>query len=325
MISRFVEALRRNPDLAGVSCYYNAFKSRLPGGEPRFEYAYRPTGGPFPVGALINCYGDTNSMFRTEAIRAVGGFTDERGSTCEDWELFVKLACAGREVDVLPEALFDYRHRPESLVRTTIPFRNRARVLRHYRRLTSMPHNESALLWYAFASMRSECDRSAEETTAARKLCETFAADRDQLLAVMAAREQQLRDLGVHAFQLERERGHFAALTEQYRDVISAGQAELRAWQSACDDLSRHCDNVTREKVHFEDSVARMGQAYQELAAICERLIAEHAEMSARLHALRYRLVDWVHNWLKERPPLQKLVRRCRRATAAAVKLWRAA
>jgi len=328
MVSRFVEALRRNPDLAGVSCYYNAFKNRLPGGQPCFEYAYRPTGGPFSVGALINCYGDTNSMFRTEAIRAVGGFTDERGSTCEDWELFVKLACAGRQIDVLPEALFDYRHRPGSLIRTMSPFRNRQRVLRHYRRLASLPAHESALLWYAFASMRTECDRSAEETTAARQLCETFAADRDKLLAVIAAHEQQLRDLGIHASQLERERdhyGHLAALAEQYRHIISTVQAELQAWQGACNDLSQHCNNVTRERLHFEETAARMGQAYQELAAICQRLIAEHAEMSACLSAPRYQLADRVHRWLKQRPPIQNLVRRCRRAGAAAVKLWRAA
>jgi glycosyltransferase involved in cell wall biosynthesis len=328
MISRFVLALGRNPDLAGVSCYYNAFKNRLPGGQPCFEYAYRPTGGPFSVGALINCYGDTNSMFRIEAIRAVGGFTDECDSTCEDWELFVKLACAGRQMDVIPEALFDYRHRPGSLVRTTIPFRNRTRVLRHYRRLTYMPRHESALLWYAFASMRTECDRSAEETTAARRLCEAFAADRDKLLAVIAAREQQLRDFGTHASQLERERDHYgrlAALAEQYHAVIAAGEAELQAWQNARTDLLRHCDNVTREKLHFEETAARIGQAYRELAAICQRLIAEHTEMSAHLNAPRYQLADRVHNWLKQRPPIHNLVHRCRRAGAVAVKLWRAA
>jgi glycosyltransferase involved in cell wall biosynthesis len=328
MISRFVVALRRNPDLAGVSCYYNAFKNRLPTGQPHFEYAYRPSGGPFSIGAIINCYGDTNSMFRTEAVRAVGGFTDERGSTCEDWELFVKLACAGRQVDVLPEALFDYRHRPGSLIRTTVPFRNRQRVLRHYRRLTRLPASESALSWYAFASMRTECDRSADETTAARRLCEAFAADRDKLLAVIAAREQQLHDLGIHASQLEHERDHYgrlAALVEEYRDLISAVQAELQTWQTACNGLVRHCDNVTREKLHFEETADRMGQAYQDLAAICQRLIAEHAAMSAFLNAPRHRLADRVHHWLKERPPLYNLVRRCRRAGAIAVKLWRAA
>jgi hypothetical protein len=288
----------------------------------------RPTGGPFAIGALINCYGDTNSIFRMEAIRAVGGFTDECDSTCEDWELFVKLACAGKEVDVLPEALFDYQHRPGSLVRTTIPFRNRNRVLRHYRRLTSLPARDSALLWYAFASMRAECDRTAEETTAARRLCETFVADRDKLLAIIAAREQQLRDPGVHASQLERERDHYgrlAALAEQYRSAVSAGQAELETWRSACNDLLRHCDNITGEKLHFEEVAVRMGQAYQQLAAVCRGLIAEGLKMSAHLNAPRYRLVDRVHDWVQERPPVQKLVRRCRRAGGATLRLWRAA
>jgi hypothetical protein len=263
-----------------------------------------------------------------EAIRAVGGFTDERDSTCEDWELFVKLACAGKEVDVLPEALFDYQHRAGSLVRTTIPFRNRNRVLRHYRRLTSIPKSDSALLWYAFASMRSECDRSAEETTAARRLCETFADDRDKLLAIIAAREEQLRDLGVHASQLERERdyyGRLAALAEQYRDAISAGQVQLETWERARNDVLRHCDNITGEKLHFEEVAARMNQAYQELAAVCRGLIAEGSRMSAHLNAPRHRLADRVHNWLEQRPPIQNLVRRCHRAGAKAIRLWRAA
>src|SRR5205085_12492933 len=68
MISRFALTLLRNPGLAGVSCYYNAFKNQRPGGQPYFDYAYRPTGGPFSVGALLNCHAGTNSMFRMEAI-----------------------------------------------------------------------------------------------------------------------------------------------------------------------------------------------------------------------------------------------------------------
>jgi hypothetical protein len=54
---------------------------------------------------------------------------------------------------VLPEYLFYYRHREDSLVRTTNSYRNRQRVLRQYFRAERLPEVEQMALWTALHSL----------------------------------------------------------------------------------------------------------------------------------------------------------------------------
>ena len=106
----------------------------------KFPYAYRPCGGPFVAAALRNVYGDANAMSRTAALRSVGGYETDKDTTCEDWEMYVKLVGRGHRIDVVPEYLFYYRHRPESLLRTTDFIQNRRRVLRQFFTVAELPH-----------------------------------------------------------------------------------------------------------------------------------------------------------------------------------------
>ena len=52
-------------------------------------------GGPHVLSCFENVYGDTNAILRTSALRAVGGYENDRGSPWEDWMTFVKLYNAG--------------------------------------------------------------------------------------------------------------------------------------------------------------------------------------------------------------------------------------
>ena len=106
------------------------------------------------MGSFRNVYGDANALFRTADLRAIHGYEPDRDSTCEDWEAFVKLVNAGYRLDVVPEALFYYRHRPESLLRNTHPYRNQRRVLRQYFRMDALPSNERVGLWSALLGMQ---------------------------------------------------------------------------------------------------------------------------------------------------------------------------
>ncbi len=152
MVSRFVQGLKDNPDVAVATCFFLAFEDTADIREGRFPYAYRPCGGPYVAAALRNVYGDANAMSRTAALRAVGGYETEKHTTCEDWEMYVKLARHGYGIDVVPDYLFYYRHRPTSLLRTTDAYLNRRRVLRQFFSTDALPAAEQMQLWTALAS-----------------------------------------------------------------------------------------------------------------------------------------------------------------------------
>lgn len=154
MVERFVSALQHNPDVSAMSCYYIAFDDA--GNQ---LYAGRPTGGPHTLAAVRNVYGDANAIFRTADLRNIDGYETDRGTSCEDWELFVKLVSAGRRVDVVPDHLFQYRHRGDGFSRVTSWFANHQRVLRQFERADHLPPGEAAVLWSALLGFQQEVER----------------------------------------------------------------------------------------------------------------------------------------------------------------------
>ncbi len=130
MVETFARALSRNPHLSAMTCYFLAFAD---GDSPEKSlYGYRPTGGPYVLSCIRNVYGDANGIFRTADFRAVGGYETDRGTSCEDWEAYVKLIHAGKYIDVVPEYLFHYRHRECGLLAGYEWFANHQRVLRQF-------------------------------------------------------------------------------------------------------------------------------------------------------------------------------------------------
>jgi len=151
MVRRFVAGMEHNGDIAALTCYFLAFREFADLIERRFLYAYKPTGGPRVLGCLQNVYGDGNAMFRTEALRAVGGFETDRDTSFEDWEAFVKLVNAGDRVEVLPDFLFYYRHRDAGFSRVTNDYRNHQRVLRRFVEIEKLPPADRQMLWNLLA------------------------------------------------------------------------------------------------------------------------------------------------------------------------------
>lgn len=162
MAERFVAGLRRNPHLGAMTCYFLAFKDGAPPERGPYLYAHRPTGGPHALAGIRNVYGDGNAIFRTAALRAVGGFETDRDTSFEDWEAFVKLVHAGHGVGVVPDHLFYYRHRESGFSRVTNDYRNRQRVLRQFLHLDRLPPAERAVLWNALYGFYRRADRQRE-------------------------------------------------------------------------------------------------------------------------------------------------------------------
>jgi glycosyltransferase involved in cell wall biosynthesis len=159
MVERFVAGMRRNPDLAALTCYFLAFRTSADLACGEYAYAYRPTGGPYVLASLRNVYGDANAIFRTASFRAVGGYETDRDTSNEDWEAFVKLAGAGYRLDVLPEYLFFYRHRESGFSRVTNAYRNHQRVLRQFYRAERLPEAERIALWTALPGLQQALEQ----------------------------------------------------------------------------------------------------------------------------------------------------------------------
>jgi GT2 family glycosyltransferase len=162
MIARFVAALRRNPEYAAMSCYFLAFDVDAPNLVPdRFLYALRPLGGPHALACIRNVYGDANAIFRTAALRSVGGYETDRGTSCEDWECFVKLVHAGHRLGVVPDHLFYYRHRTGGFSRSTNWFANHQRALRQFAHAGALPPAEALAVWTALLGFHQELEHRA--------------------------------------------------------------------------------------------------------------------------------------------------------------------
>lgn len=162
MVERFVRGIVRNPDLGAMTCYFLAFEDDGTDTPRSFLYANRPTGGPHAMAGIRNVYGDANAIFRTADFRAIGGYETDRGTSCEDWEAFVKLVHAGKRIGVIPDHLFYYRHRAGGFSRVTNWFANHQRVLRQFRRIDHLPPAEAATLWTALLGFQQHAARLAE-------------------------------------------------------------------------------------------------------------------------------------------------------------------
>ncbi|MDY3555446.1 glycosyltransferase family A protein [Gemmata sp. JC717] len=160
MVATFVRAMQRNPELAAMSSYFLAFDVPAPDFVPeQFLYALRPTGGPHALASIRNVYGDANAIFRTPALRAVDGYETDRGTSCEDWEAFVKLVHAGHRLGVVPAHLFYYRHRPGGFSRSTNWFANHQRVLRQFAHAGNLPPADALAAWTTLLGFYQELER----------------------------------------------------------------------------------------------------------------------------------------------------------------------
>ena len=109
LVGTLLGAMQADPSRDVATCQTLAFVKDADIAAERYAFRYAPTGGPRVIAPLENVFGDTCALFRTEVLRAVGGFETDPTSPHEDWETFTKIAFSGFDIDVVPRALFWYR------------------------------------------------------------------------------------------------------------------------------------------------------------------------------------------------------------------------
>jgi glycosyltransferase involved in cell wall biosynthesis/GT2 family glycosyltransferase len=180
-----------------ATCHMLAFTDVEDIAAQRFAFRFAPTGGPRLLTVVENVFGDTCGMFRTEALRAVGGFETERWSPHEDWETYTKLAYSGYRVDVVPRVLVYYRTkvggRLEGL--TADParaFRLRRRMVHDLLADAELSRTERIAMWECLVGF---AEPSYQVQAVQRSHDELAAWARQTLADADAWRESQLEDL----------------------------------------------------------------------------------------------------------------------------------
>ncbi len=75
-------------------------------------------GGPLSAALFENTLGDANLFVRREVYQKLGGFSEMKQITGEDRHFLAKAALAGHCIQLLPEALYHYRVRSNSVYRS---------------------------------------------------------------------------------------------------------------------------------------------------------------------------------------------------------------
>jgi glycosyltransferase involved in cell wall biosynthesis len=130
-VSTFVRAARRSgADI--LTCSLNVFQDARPAPERPSSHVWPFLGGALGPGLRRNVFGDANAFFRRDVFARIGGFTEDVGVGCEDWELFARAVLRGLRLDTVPEPLVRYRQSPQGMLGSTAKHANEMRALRPY-------------------------------------------------------------------------------------------------------------------------------------------------------------------------------------------------
>jgi hypothetical protein len=122
VLNRFLQMacriLDENPEVAAVTTWSRYFEDGKPWQVESWGGGYRPIGADLGLALRANSMGDALAVYRVSDLREVGGWNASTKAKWEDWELFLKLVVAGKDVWVMPTEQVLYRVRPGSMLRT---------------------------------------------------------------------------------------------------------------------------------------------------------------------------------------------------------------
>jgi glycosyltransferase involved in cell wall biosynthesis/GT2 family glycosyltransferase len=115
-----------------VACFLHVFQGVAPRPDEKPPRIWPFLGAALGPGLLRNVFGDANALYRRDVFDRIGGFTEDFGVGCEDWEFLARAALRGLRLEVVPEALVAYRQSPRGVQQSTPDAANRMRARRPY-------------------------------------------------------------------------------------------------------------------------------------------------------------------------------------------------
>ena len=121
LFERSIARLDSDPSLTFVSHWLEAF------GDESWEW--KPERCDFPGLLDVNTVNGA-ALVRRTAVEAVGGWDEALRDGCEDWDFWITLVERGFRGDILPEILFRYRRRADSMSRVNFAGAGLPRIFR---------------------------------------------------------------------------------------------------------------------------------------------------------------------------------------------------
>jgi len=300
MLEKSVRALDAQPDVSFVSHWLRAF------GDEAWDWT--PERCDFP--ALL----DSNTvngaaLVRREALLEVGLFDESMRDGCEDWDLWITMVERGHRGVILPEFLFRYRRRSDSMsrvmsrggVNVELYRRIAAKHADSYRRHLDALHLRRAGLIGDLAGHTEELRREEERWLGRELLKKREHVEALRGKTARVAREQE-RDARLGRFaEMERAAAETAAALERSTARAERLETELAERQAALDAERAH-------RAHLEQRVDALARQIADEARRAENLEAAWWAARRDADALRQSL-SWkatrpiriLHAWLSRR------------------------
>jgi len=206
-LERSLQTLESRPDVAFASHWLRAF------GDEAWDWT--PTDCGFPSLLHANTLNGA-ALMRRDLFERVGGFDETMVDGCEDWEFWIRVVDAGFEGVIIPEFLFRYRRRADSMSRTMHAVPGMATL---YRQLVDRHPDLFARHLVTLLERRDA--EIASLSTSLWRLEQAWAAD-------LEGRQQWWRDNDAG----RRRHAHEARQAEQARQ-LEPTQAEVRALRAS--------------------------------------------------------------------------------------------
>lgn len=227
-LEKSVAVLDSRPDIAFVSHWLRTFGDD--------EQDWTPASSEFPALLDMNTINGA-ALTRREALMAVGLSDESMRRGCEDWDLWIGMVERGYRGHIIPEVLFHYRQRADSMSRDMMRGDTHVELYRYIvgKHLTSFAAHAAALV------ARREIDR----------------------MAVLAE---------AHDLQMDCD----SALMPEIERTRDAARTAARA-VAACREREAQVERAEADRLELEAQTERAEADRRELEAQVKRAEADHA------------------------------------------------
>jgi len=181
---RAVKVLDEQPGLSFVSHWLETFGDE--------HWTWKPERCDLPALLARNTVNGA-AVVRREAFEAVGGYDESMRDGCEDWDFWLRLVERGFEGAIVPEVLFYYRRRSDSMSREMLDDTSYRRPL-----TTLVAKHEQAYRAHLPAIL------ATKEAEAQHLIREIATVERDRVLSLEPALRRAREELAAVARKAER-------------------------------------------------------------------------------------------------------------------------
>ena len=254
-LERSVQVLDTRPEIAFVSHWLETFGDE--------SYVWKPASAGFPALLDMNSINGA-ALVRREALLKVGLFDETMRRGCEDWDLWIGMVERGMPGVILPEVLFHYRRRHDSMSRVMMEGSTHVDL---YRYLITK-HRSSFEAHALDLLMRRERDRTqllAEAhdleldcevvlSPVVERAREALRVDQHKLLALEDADVAHQRK-AAHVQHLEVELQHRRVELEKLTDEVASRDAEVAAREAQRDEARDRLAQLENELLRDREGI----------------------------------------------------------------------